>query len=157
MKWVEIPGFRGRYRVSDHGVVQTNAGGYWRDLATQIDRAGYARVYLWDSAKKERVGCLIHRLVARSFLPSNNDRLCVNHINGTKLDNHVANLEWCTRSDNMRHAWRTGLCKPLKLTAGDVRDIRTCSGLDTDVARHYGVSQVLVTKIRASKIWRSVP
>lgn len=33
----------------------------------------------------------------------------MNHLDGNKLNNHVANLEWCDAYDNVMHAIRTGL------------------------------------------------
>ena len=46
----------------------------------------------------------LHRLVAEAFISNPSGKLEVNHINGNKLDNRAENLEWATRSDNMRHA-----------------------------------------------------
>lgn len=51
----------------------------------------------------------VHRLVAEAFVP-NPAGLCeVNHIDGNKQNNIVANLEWTNKRGNALHAYRTGL------------------------------------------------
>ncbi len=165
-EWKTIEGYEGMYRVSNLGRVQTcsvpggKARAGWRDLTIGYSREGYHLVYLWDKSRplaQRRVRRLVHQLVATYFVPATEPhKNCVNHINGVKTDNRPCNLEWCTKSENMRHAWRTGLCKAPKLTPDAVRQIRAATGTDTSIARAFGVSQPLITKIRAHKIWRNV-
>ena len=51
----------------------------------------------------------VHRVVAITWLDNPLNKETINHINGNKKDNRVANLEWATRSENVIHAFQTGL------------------------------------------------
>ena len=75
-------------------------------MVGMIDRCGYRELIL--NGKNHRV----HRLVAEMFIPNPNNLPCVNHIDGNKQNNSVKNLEWCTHSENMIHAYQTGLEQP---------------------------------------------
>ena len=69
-------------------------------------KTGYLEIALTKSGK--RYFRLIHRIVLETFIGSMNG-LQVNHINGIKTDNRLENLEWCTHSENIKHAYKIGL------------------------------------------------
>ena len=87
--------------------------------------------YVWVCTGKNKYE-QSHRVVAKCFIPNINNYPCINHKNGIKYDNRVDNLEWCTYSENTKHAYKTGLERKIsgtehhasKLTSEDVIYIR---------------------------------
>ena len=71
---------------------------------------GYKIVWITIDGKQKIL--LAHRIVAKTYLPNPENKPQVNHIDGNKLNNRLNNLEWCTDSDNKKHAYKTGLMTP---------------------------------------------
>lgn len=78
-----------------------------REYSWSKSAGGYARVYARVNGKHK--GISVHRAVALAFIPNPENKPDVNHKDGQKQNNHVSNLEWMTRGENMRHAKNTGL------------------------------------------------
>ena len=79
-------------------------------ISPQLSQKGYHRVSLRVGKKKHR-GFYVHRLVAMAFIENADNKPCINHKDGVKLNNHCSNLEWCTNEENNDHAVRIGLAK----------------------------------------------
>lgn len=94
------------YTVSEAGVIRNKQG---KEIARQVARNGYERVELWENGKGKKF--LVHRLVAAAFVPNPEGKPDVNHIDGEKLNNSAANLEWVTQRENQLHAYSVGLQK----------------------------------------------
>ncbi|PPS62678.1 NUMOD4 motif-containing HNH endonuclease [Pseudomonas sp. BRM28] len=107
-RWAPIPGYPG-YEASSLGrirsFIRTRVVGGVRQpriLKQKPNKDGYLLACV---TRKHRT---VHRLVAMAFL-GESDLPQVNHLNGIKADNRIENLEWCTISENVRHAIDTGL------------------------------------------------
>lgn len=114
--WKQIVGYEGLYAVSDAGEVKSLRKN--RILKLQSNRDGYLLVMLSKNGISK--GYLVHRLVAKAFIDNPQNKPEINHIDEDKTNNSVSNLEWCTRSENLRHgtaARRIGdkLSKPVKI------------------------------------------
>lgn len=120
----EIEILNGAYKFTSAGVITSlhkrNPG---KIISKRIDRAGYYTVRL--SKNGITTTFLLHRLVAQIFIPNPENKPYVNHINGNKLDYRICNLEWSTLSENMHHAFSTGLCKAPEINSKQVIDRAT--------------------------------
>jgi hypothetical protein len=122
--WKEIPDTDGLYFANENG--QIKSSDRWRNTKNQYSKSKYIRhgkilkpvlnshgyycvtiKYLNGSQKVMTV----HRLIAKTFLPNPDNKPQINHIDGIKTNNCVSNLEWCTASENIHHAFSTGLNK----------------------------------------------
>jgi hypothetical protein len=103
--WKDIPGYS-RYEVNQGGVVRNKTTGLIHK--TRHSKHGYIHVDITDDNGDYKC-CSVHRLVGMSWLtpPNGNfDDFDINHKNSIRDDNHYENLEWCTRSENIVHAFR---------------------------------------------------
>jgi hypothetical protein len=104
-EWKPAPGFEKNYLVSNKGRIKNLRTGYV--LKINFDDKGYSQIRFCVNNKKSTKK--IHRLVALVFIENPLNLPQVNHKDGNKKNNNVNNLEWCTRSQNIRHAIRLGL------------------------------------------------
>ena len=96
----DIPGYEGKYKINESGVV-INANGH--PLRYAKSNSGYLRVALEPMDEDgQRLNMSIHRLVAMTFLPNPDNLPVVMHIDNDKLHNHVSNLKWGTQSENIQ-------------------------------------------------------
>jgi hypothetical protein len=133
------------YEVSNYGEVRNKIT--MNILKTSV-MGGYLALSLHISNKK--VILKIHRLVAICFLVCPDETYIVNHKDGNKTNNHVENLEWVSRSENAKHAFRLGLNKgkKIKVTKYTLDDvfIREYDSL-ADAEKETGIFQTHISKV----------
>lgn len=104
--WKDIPGYENLYQISSLGRVKSLKR---NKLLTPYrpSQKGYSQVFLGRGNMYR-----IHRLVAMAFIPNPDNKPCIDHINGDRLDNRVENLRWVTYSENnstIVHKYRQSL------------------------------------------------
>lgn len=120
--WKPISGYEGLYEISNYGNVRSleRYKVYRNELRTihakilkyNTITSGYKQVALYKSGKRKCL--LIHRLVAEAFIDNPHNLPQVNHKDGNKTNNNVANLEWCTAKENMVHSVEHNIRTDLK-------------------------------------------
>jgi hypothetical protein len=111
--WRDVLGYEGSYRVSDQGrVMSLVAKKPGLIMALHASKARYLIVQLKVGQRPETR--LVHTLVDEAFNGPRVPGLEVNHKDGDKSNAALSNLERVTRSENMVHAFSTGLKASLK-------------------------------------------
>lgn len=116
----DVVGYEDLFSVSNFGNVYSKRTN--KILKQTILKSGYSVIATRIGGRKGINICFrVHRLVAEAFLPEPEEykkvaakqtiygKVIVNHIDGNKSNNHISNLEWCTSSENTKHAVALGL------------------------------------------------
>lgn len=110
-----IPGYPGYYADIDGSIWSyktTNrwAKKYkWRHLKGSVKKSGYVGIVLYSNGQKKHTH--IHHLICLAFLGERPKGFDINHKDGVKTNNKLVNLEYCTKSENVKHAFKFGLRK----------------------------------------------
>jgi len=103
MNWKEIKGYENIYKVSDEGNVFSIKRNKNLQAGTQVN--GYLFVNLSKNGKVKTHR--VHRLVAEAFIVNPLSKSDVNHIDSDRKNNMLSNLEWVSRSENLKHCINT--------------------------------------------------
>jgi hypothetical protein len=170
--WKPIPGFS-RYEASTWGRLRSlnyKCSSCVRVITPTISPDGYMKTMLQGDNGKYR-SWTVHLFVCLAFIGHKPKGLEVNHKDGIKINNSPDNLEYCTRSYNLLHAYEHGLELPLrgasngnsKLKEADVLDIRRTAKYGGRfygrklLSEKYGISQAHVKAIvNNQSLWCNV-
>jgi hypothetical protein len=170
--WKTIKGFENYYEVSSLGRVRgvdrvvNHKTSFFLNLKSKLikpylNKNGYLFVNITKKSKSFNKS--VHRLVCETFLENQHNKKDVNHIDGNKLNNEIKNLEWCTRSENLIHAYNIGLKDRgekhynAKLTENQVLEIRSLNNISkTEIGIKYKVSRKCISKILNRQTWKHV-
>lgn len=116
-QWKSIPNFDnyeasnyGRIRSIDRDITQLRCKRQYtrkmkgRIIKPRIQNNGYLIVWLRREGVTKAIS--VHRLVATTFLQSQNADFEINHKDGNKTNNAISNLEWVSRSENIKHSYK---------------------------------------------------
>jgi len=148
------------YLVSTLGTIQHEE--IFGPIPQQFTHDGYVtiRLRLGITAYMDRP---VHRVVCAAFHKNPLRKEQVNHKNGIKHDNRPDNLEWCTPSENLLHAVKTGLSRwgernhNTKLTVDTAILIKALCMLDLNkktIAQLFNVGLSTVININKNRTWR---
>lgn len=121
--WKDVLGYEGLYQVSNLGRVKSlfrevhykdGRIGHFPEMILRqgTNHKGYKVVYLSKSSSKKTA--LVHRLVAKAFIPNPNSLPQINHKDEDKVNNTADNLEWCNAKYNNNYGgYRERMSKTL--------------------------------------------
>lgn len=172
IEWRPVVGFNSDYAVSNDGRIMRLRDGKHgpykagQELKQHSSAAGYKYISVSknDTYKKPYV----HRLVTMAFIGPCPKGYEVNHKNGIKDDNRLENLEYVTRSENLKHAYRelkvnrasgedAARSKLTEIQVKMIRDLYAAGSYTmVELAEAFNITQPNVSYIIAGKSWNNI-
>jgi hypothetical protein len=163
--WRPMPSYPD-YEVSEWGQV--------RRIAATSPHAKIGQIRFWKTNTNcwqtqlqapdgERKAWSAHRIVCSAFHgppPFPGAHAC--HGDDVRENNHFTNLRWATAKENIKDRTRNGGTRRgaqngfAKLSERSAREILRASGTFTSIGAKYGVSRVIVARIKSGKAWRHI-
>ena len=150
------------YEISNLGNVRSYVKGAIPYLLSPFQtKQGYWVIKLGFGEVGKQSHFTIHRLKATAFIPNPNKYKCINHKDGDKSNNDLSNLEWCSHSQNYRHAVENGLLSHAKgeyasnskLTEKQVLEIFVSNLGSRELSRLYKIDNSAIIKIKSGENW----
>ena len=171
-KWKDVKGFKGYYKVSDHGKIMSvfrRIKGRWktpmsimaRYLKPSVYRGGYGIVHLAKRCKVSHYS--VHRLVLETFVGPCPKGFEACHNDGNPRNNHLSNLRFDTRSNNAKQRIEHGTqimpfgekAPGAKLKEKDIHYIRNSKNKTHQrLADEFDVARSTISMIMNRKAWR---
>lgn len=125
-------------------------------LKPSLRRDGYYFITPCINSKTKMV--TVHSAVMAAFVGARPVGYEINHKDGNKINNRLDNLEYCTPSENSRHA-KSVLNKRCKLSADNVKEIRDLLAGNISrkrIAETFSVSISVIDHIATGYSWSYV-
>jgi len=172
--WKSVKGYEGSYEISSWGRVKSLKRP-WRheDKIMKISQDGWGYYFVRLSKNCKPKNRKIHSLVALHFIGERTADT-INHIDGDKSNNTPGNLEYCSQSENIKHAFKLGLSSNqhstgennygASLTNEQVKEIKEIlknkkkrmPPLLKDLARSYGTTKRVIQGIYSGARWSHI-
>lgn len=166
-EWKDVVGFEEYFQISSNGRVKSKRTN--KILKTHLRKDGRVTLTTKIGGRGGKAYCFkVHRLVAEAFIPNHENKPTVNHKDGVKSNNFLCNLEWATYSENIQHAFNTGLNVPksgynhcnAKMLSKDINYIRSnykpfckINGARA-LAEKYGVAHSRIVEIYNNRSYK---
>ena len=165
--WKDIVGYEGLYQVSNLGRMKVlkhpvNRGFckcFTKEsiIKPRIKDNGYLFVCLSKGTTKSMKNRYIHRLVAEAFIPNNQNKPQVDHIDGDKKNNIVENLIWATQEENINNICTKYRSKKIRgivciLNDNTIKKYKSISDASKDLGIPVcSIHYILTHKIKSKK------
>jgi hypothetical protein len=178
--WILIPLLNSKYEASDHGnirrvkgfVINSPNGGLrkvgGKNLSQKTKSNGYKEVNIYNESNSSTMA-YVHRLVAMAFIGEISEGYEVNHKDGNKANNALANLEIVTASGNRLHAYHIlksgiavykgsghGMAKLNDEQVIRMRELYKGGKTPMDISIEYKTPHSTVCKILYRKTWKHI-
>jgi len=151
-------------RLANKSGVQHSSRRWRRDWELKHYQHEYPRVSIYNKMY------MLHRLLYETFVGNIPKDKQINHIDGNKYNHSLTNLELCTGSENLKHAYTTGLrtapdmngdLNPAaKLCKDDVLNMREIyndtRSIKTIASKYPHISNTNLWRICTRRTWKSV-
>ena len=160
--WKPIPGYEGRYSVSDRGRVARGSA----ILCPYVNPRGYVVYKLRANSAKAFRPCQAARLVLAAFVGCESSNTHARHLDGNPLNNALPNLAWGTPRENMADQYRHGTrirgerhhqAVISEQMAKQILDALKGDETQEEIARRFRVSRLIVNQLNTGRTWKHIP